>query len=68
MQIVLNIDDNLLNKAAKLTGISEQSLLVCEGLKSLIFLESCERLAKLGGTEPYLEVAPRRRYSESDSC
>ncbi len=36
MQITLNIEDNLFKKASVLTGITEYTLLIREGLKALI--------------------------------
>ena len=64
MRTTLNIEDELLNKAAKLTGIREKTSLVRLGLEALIARESCKRLAKLGGTETKLEMIPRRRIKE----
>lgn len=57
----MNIEDNLLEKAAKLTGITEKTALVRLGLQALIAKESAKRLAGLGGTESKLEAIPRRR-------
>ncbi len=61
MRTTINIDDNLLKKAAELTGIKEKTSLVREGLNTLIALESSKRLAKLGGTEKELTDIPRRK-------
>jgi Arc/MetJ family transcription regulator len=61
MRTTLNIEDELLAKAAKLTGIKEKTSLVQLGLEALIARESSKRLAKLGGTEKKLEMIPRRR-------
>lgn len=61
MRTTLNIEDELLDKAAKLTGIQEKTSLVRLGLEALIARESSKRLAKLGGTEKKLETIPRRR-------
>ena len=61
MRTTLNIEDKLLDKAAKLTGIKEKTALVRLGLESLIARESSKRLALLGGTEKGLHVPPRRR-------
>jgi len=60
MRTTLNIDDKVLNKASSLTGIKEKTLLLHEGLKALISLESSKRLSKLGGSSPKLESIPRR--------
>ena len=61
MKTTLNIDDSLLRKAAKLTGVSEKTSLVRMGLEALIAHESAKRLADLGGTEKRLTTVPRRR-------
>ena len=65
MRTTLNIDDTLLEKAAKLTGVTEKTSLVKLGLQALIAKESAKRLAGLGGTEKNLEMIPRRRPEES---
>jgi Arc/MetJ family transcription regulator len=61
MRTTIALDEELLSKAQSLTGLKEKSSLVREGLKALIERESALRLALLGGTEPQLEAAPRRR-------
>ena len=48
MRTTLNIEDALIEKASKLTGIIEKTALVRKGLETLISLESSRRLAKLG--------------------
>lgn len=59
MRTTLNIEDELLEKAAKLTGIKEKTSLVRMGLQALIAKESARRLALLGGTEKGLDTIPR---------
>jgi len=61
LRTTLNIDDELLEEAVRLTGISEKTSLVRFGLQTLIAVESAKRLAKLGGTEKKLKSIPRRR-------
>ena len=61
MRTTLNIDDSLLHKAAKLTGVKEKTSLVRLGLEALIAKESARRLANLGGTEKQLRAIRRRR-------
>ena len=61
MRTTLNIDDQLLDEAQRITGVSEKASLVREGLRALIERESARRLARLGGSEPQLEAIPRRR-------
>lgn len=61
MRTTINLDDDLIAEARRLTGLEERTALVHEGLRALIERESARRLARLGGTEPQLRVAPRRR-------
>ncbi len=61
MRTTLNIEDELLERAKKLTGIQEKTYLVKLGLEALIARESGKRLAKLGGTEKTLKPIPRRK-------
>jgi Arc/MetJ family transcription regulator len=61
MRTTINLDDELLAKATKLAGPLDRSALVSEGLKAFIERESARRLAKLGGSQPDLAPAPRRR-------
>lgn len=61
MRTTLALDDDLLAAAQALTGVREKSALMREALTALIQRESARRLARLGGSEPQLEVPPRRR-------
>ncbi len=61
MRTTLNIDEHLLEKASKLTGIQEKTSLVRLGLEALIAEQAALRLAKLGGSEKRLQLPPRRR-------
>jgi len=61
MRTTLNIDDDLLKKASRLSGIVEKTSLVKRGLEELIARESARRLASLGGTEKKLKSIRRRR-------
>jgi len=65
MRTTLNIDDDLLIKAADLTKIKEKTALVRLGLEALIARESAKRLAALGGTEKKLKTTRRRRADEN---
>ena len=64
MRTTLNIDDDLLAEAKRLSGLNEKAALVREGLRALIERESARRLARLGGTEPQLDPVPRRRSNK----
>jgi len=60
MRTTINIDDDLLERAAHLMGPIDRTALVREAFRALIERESGRRLARLGGSQPGLE-APRRR-------
>jgi Arc/MetJ family transcription regulator len=61
MRTTLNIDDAVLKKASRLTGIKENTVLVRLGLESLIMHESSRRLAELGRSERSLRPISRRK-------
>jgi len=61
MRTTLNIEDDLMDRASKITGIKEKTTLVKLGLEALIAQESAQRLAKLGGTQKQLQDIPRRK-------
>lgn len=61
MRTTLNIDDDLLAEAQKLTGEAEKTMLVRLGLRALIEREAAKRLARLGGSMRKLKVPARRR-------
>jgi len=65
MRTTMNIEDELIEKASRLTGIKEKTSLVKLGLEALIARESSRRLAKLGGSEKDLQKIPRRRHSSA---
>jgi len=60
MRTTLNLDEAILKKASELSGISEKTQLLHEGLKALIAKQSALRLSRLGGTSPKLKNIPRR--------
>ena len=61
MRTTLILDDDLLAKAAQLSGLDGKTALVHAGLRALVARESAKRLAALGGTEKKLAPVPRRR-------
>jgi len=61
MRTTLILDDALIEKARGVTGLAEKTALVHEGLRALIARESARKLAALGGSEPTLRPARRRR-------
>jgi len=61
MRTTLAIDDAQLARAQELTGLKERSALIREALDALIQREAARRLARLGGSDPDAEAAPRRK-------
>ncbi len=61
MRTTINLDDELLEEAQRITGTKERTALVHEGLRALIERESARRLARLGGSERRLRPVSRRR-------
>ncbi|KPL12903.1 antitoxin [candidate division BRC1 bacterium SM23_51] len=61
MRTTLDLEDELLRKASKLTGVKEKTALIRLGLEALVAAESAKRLARLGGTQRRLKSIPRRR-------
>lgn len=64
MRTTINLDEKLLAEAQRITGATERTSLIHEGLRALIQRESARRLALLGGSEAQLQ-APSRRRPES---
>ena len=73
MMTIVPVDEEILEKAARLSGIRDKTALVHKSLGSLIAGESSKRLAALGGTEKGLGAVARRggeadeTIQESDS-
>jgi len=61
MRTTIALDDEQIQKAQALTGLTEKSALVRAALTALIERESARRLARLGGSEPGLRRPRRRR-------
>ena len=62
MRTTINLDEQLIEEAQRMTGTRERTALIHDGLRALIARESSRRLAKLGGSDPTAK-APRRRRS-----
>jgi Arc/MetJ family transcription regulator len=62
MRTTINLDEQLIEQAQRMTGMQERTALIHEGLRALIARESARRLARLGGSDPQAK-APRRRRS-----
>ncbi|MBU6249844.1 MAG: type II toxin-antitoxin system VapB family antitoxin [Cyanobacteria bacterium REEB417] len=61
MRTTVTLDDALMARAQELDGTKQPSALLQRALQALIERESARRLAALGGSEPDLELPPRRR-------
>jgi Arc/MetJ family transcription regulator len=55
------LDEALLAEARRLTGVTEKTALVHEGLRALIAREHSARLRRLAGSDPTASVADRSR-------
>lgn len=64
MRTTLNIDDELLEQALKLTNITSKSELIRRALKALVEKESAWQLAKMGGSQPDLKPITRRCFAD----
>ena len=65
MRTTINLDDQLVAEAQRITGMQERTALIHAGLEALIERESARRLARLGGSEPRLQPVPRRRSASA---
>ena len=65
MQETMDIDQELLKKAAQILGEKEKSRLIQMALEALIERESARHLARLGGSEPELRPVSRRRLEQA---
>lgn len=61
MRTTVTLNDDLIASAQELTGITERTELLREGLETLVRVESARRLAALGGSDAEASVSPRRR-------
>jgi len=64
MRTMLNIEDELIQLAVQLTGITKKALARL-GLEALIAAASAKRLARLGGSEKKLNPIARLRTAEA---
>ena len=61
MRTTVTLDEEIVAKAAKLTGIEEHSSLVRAALEALVRVENGRLLVTLGGSEPQAQAAPRHQ-------
>jgi Arc/MetJ family transcription regulator len=65
MRTTLNLDEQLIEQAGRLSGLLAKTDVIHEALRALISRESARRLAALGGTMKSAKAAPRRRSRPS---
>ena len=63
MRTTLNLSDELVKEAQRLSGLKGKTAVIHAGLEALIARESARRLAALGGSQPDLDPVRRRRPS-----
>lgn len=62
MRTTVTIDDELLAKAARYSGLEETSAIIRHALRDYVSAEASRRLAAMGGSAPDFEPAPRKRH------
>lgn len=62
MRTTITIDDELLAKAARYSGLEETSAIIRHALRNYVSWEASKRLAAMGGSAPDFEPAPRKRH------
>ncbi len=63
MRTTINLDEQLIHEAQRLTGTEDRTALIHDGLRALIARESARRLARLGGSDGTAKAPRRRRAS-----
>lgn len=61
MRTTMNLNDSLVERARRATGIEKKTALVHAGLEALVAREAARRLAALGGSDRSFRTPPRRR-------
>jgi len=61
MRTAIILDEQLIEKAKRLTGLSEKTAVVHAGLRALIAQHSAARLATLGGSDRRARAPGRQR-------
>ena len=67
MRTTITLDEDLLKEAEELTGITERSKLIHNGLEALIQREAAQRLARLGGSAPDIQPITHRTFQPVQS-
>ena len=64
MRTTVTLEDDLVARATELTGVTEKSALLRQGLQTLIRVESARRLAAVGGSDPEAAASRGRDQEE----
>ena len=67
MRIALDLNEELMEQAHKLTNIKEKTDLIHEALRVLIAKVAQKELAVMGGTQKRTETVSRRTANRADS-
>ncbi|MGV3577649.1 type II toxin-antitoxin system VapB family antitoxin [Brevundimonas sp.] len=62
MRTTVTIDDDLMEAAMEYSGVEEKSAVLRLALQAYVAREASRRLARMGGSQPDFEAAPRKRY------
>jgi Arc/MetJ family transcription regulator len=62
MRTTITLDDELVERAQRMTGINDKSTLLKTALTRMVQQEAAKRLIQLGGSDPDAKAAPRRRW------
>ncbi|MEO8026260.1 MAG: type II toxin-antitoxin system VapB family antitoxin [Bryobacteraceae bacterium] len=63
MRTTLNLSEELIDKARRITGIQEKTALIHACLEAVIRRDAYHQLGKMGRTMPKLNPIPRKRAS-----
>jgi hypothetical protein len=64
MRTTLNLNEDLVREAMKVTGIQEKTKLLHHGLELIIQAEAAERLIRMGGSQKNAKAGRRRRVED----
>ena len=62
MRTTITLDDELLDSAREYSGLTETSAIVRAAMIAFVQHQAALRLARLGGTEPDIQLVRRRRF------
>lgn len=63
MRTTVDLDETLVAQAREVAPGLTKTALIEAGLRALVKLEAARRLSEMGGTQPDLDLPPRRKMS-----